>query len=220
MDAEPELNFILLLNDLSSLMPHIWVHLLIFSFLIICSFLVSGAEAAFFSLTRAEIATFREEEGLSAQRIIHLMENEKKLLATILIANNFVNVAAVLVATTILAKGAIQLEWSSTLLWILEIFLVTAIILLFGEIVPKVFATKNRIRFVRAVSGPFIFLTRFFGGPARILINLNKSIETSIEEKIKLNESNTSLEDLRNAINLTTTLDEHKDEKEILKGNR
>lgn len=180
--------------------------------------MVSGAEAAFFSLTRAELATFKEEGTPIAMRIYHLMLNEKKLLATILIANNFVNVAAILVATFILSKFATQFSWNSTLQWVIEVLLVTAIILLFGEIVPKVFATKNRIRFVKMIANPFSILTRFFSLPAEMLIRLNRSIEHSIERKIKQNDSHhASLEDLRHAINLTTG-EEHRDEKEILKG--
>lgn len=205
--------------------PYLLWYLLAFVMLLGMSFFVSGAEAAFFSLSRAELSTFREDiHTPTSQRICRLMKQERKLLATILIANNFANVGAILVSTYILNYFAQAYEMSATyevnpkVRWILEVVLITGIILLFGEIVPKVFATKNRLKYVKALSTPMDFLVRLFDLPARWLISLNSSIESTIQRRIQRTESNASLDDLRNAINLTATRDEHKDEKEILKG--
>ena len=194
------------------------VYSIAFFVLLGISFLVSGAEAAFFSLTRAELATFREDKSFSGQRIYEMMRSEKRLLATILIANNLVNVAAILVATQIL--GQLRTYYPGSILgnWVVEVLLITGIILLFGEIVPKVFATKNKMRYVRNIARPLSFLMQVFALPSKGLVALNRGLERSLSQRIDSQEANASLDDLRHAINLTATQEEDKEEKEILKG--
>ena len=228
MDPEPGnlTSLILLLdatfwNSILSVLAGAWVQLLFFLVLLVFSFLVSGAEIAFFSLTPAELAGFSESSSRISQRIHRLMENEeaeKKLLATILVTNNFVNVAAILVASFILHKFAMEFEWGTGLQALLDILLITGMLLLFGEIVPKVFAAKNRIRFVRMLATPLYFLRRILAVPARMLVAMDAFIFRQLFKNGGPKEVNASLEDIRHAINLTTHRDEHKDENEILKG--
>ena len=208
-------------NSIWMVFAGVWVQVLFFVFLLAFSFLVSGAEIAFFSLTPAELAGFGESSSRLSQRIHRLMEDEnaeKRLLATILITNNFVNVAAILVASYILHRFAGEFEWGSGLQTLLDVLLITGLLLLFGEIVPKVFASKNRIRFVRLLATPLFFLRRVLALPARLLVALDAFIFRQLFRNGGLRETNASLEDLRHAINLTTHRDEHRDEKEILKG--
>ncbi len=226
MDPEPgSLNTLISILFQIFVEPYILWYLLAFVLLLGLSFFVSGAEAAFFSLSRAELSTFREDTNTpTSQRICRLMKQERKLLATILIANNFANVGAIIVATYMLNYlenvyvAQSNYEINEQLQWVLEVVLITGILLLFGEIVPKVFATKNRLRYVKALSRPMDILVRFFDLPSRWLISLNSSIERSIHRRIQRTESNASLDDLRHAINLTATREEHKEEKDILKG--
>ncbi|MEM6632897.1 MAG: gliding motility-associated protein GldE [Bacteroidota bacterium] len=219
MDPDPVslLSIPSILNALLALSP-VGVYAMAFILLLAVSFFVSGAEAAFFSLTRAELATFREDKSFLGQRIYQMMRREKRLLATILIANNLVNVGAILVATQMLSQLKESLPNSAAMNWILEILLITGVILLFGEIVPKVFATKNRIKYVRALARPLDFLMQIFAWPSKALIALNKTLERALSRRISTQEANASLEDLRHAINLTATQEEDKEEKELLKG--
>ena len=175
----------------------------------------------FFPLPLRSWPGFGESSSRLSQRIHRLMEDEnaeKRLLATILITNNFVNVAAILVASYILHRFAGEFEWGSGLQTLLDVLLITGLLLLFGEIVPKVFASKNRIRFVRLLATPLFFLRRVLALPARLLVALDAFIFRQLFRNGGLRETNASLEDLRHAINLTTHRDEHRDEKEILKG--
>ena len=219
MDPDPERLIALfsILNALLSL-PPVWAYLIVFLVLLMISFMVSGAEAAFFSLSRAEVAAFREDKSYIGQRICAMMRKERRLLATILIANNFVNVGAVLVATQILQQVQDYLPDSSELKRVLEVLIITGIILLFGEIVPKVFATKNRIRYVKTIARPLDLLMQLLAWPSRWLISLNSMLERSFKDRINAQEANASLEDLRHAINLTAAEAHEKEEKELLKG--
>lgn len=187
----------------------------LFVLLIAGSFLASGAEVAFFSLTKAEIEDFRQTDTREAQRIWHLINDGKRLLATILITNNFVNVAAILVASSLLQYYADQYEWNEDLRLLLEVVLITGLLLLFGEIIPKVYAARNRIRLVNLLSLPLEVLRWFWRPLAWVLIHGTKFID----KRVKLYEENASLEDLRHAIDLTTPQsEEEKEEQDLLKG--
>ena len=188
---------------------------LLFALLIAGSFLASGAEVAFFSLTKAEIEEFRVNQNREAQRIWHLIHDGKRLLATILITNNFVNVAAILVASNLLQYYADQYGWNEQLRLLLEVVLITGLLLLFGEIVPKVYAARNRLRLVSLLSLPLEVLRWLCRPLAWVLIRGTQFIDN----RVKLYEESASLEDLRHAIDLTTPAsEEEKEEQDILKG--
>jgi gliding motility-associated protein GldE len=188
---------------------------LLFVLLIAGSFFASGAEVAFFSLTKAEIEEFRIDQTREAQRVWHLINDGKRLLATILITNNFVNVAAILVASNLLQYYANQYGWNEELRLLLEVVLITGLLLLFGEIVPKVYAARNRRRIVSLLSFPLEVLRWFCRPLSWVLVQGTQFID----KRVKLYEESASLEDLRHAIDLTTpTSEEEKGEQDILKG--
>lgn len=204
----------LLLTDLNLLTGTLG-QILLFIVLIVGSFLASGAEIAFFSLTKAEIEEFRVSQSREAQRVWYLINDGKRLLATILITNNFVNVAAILVASNLLQFYADQYQWNEQLHLILEIVLITGLLLLFGEIVPKVYASRNRLRLVSLLSLPLEVLRWLCRPLAWVLIRGTQFID----RRVKLYEESASLEDLRHAIDLTTpSSEEEKEEQDILKG--
>jgi len=204
----------LLLTDLNLLTGTLG-QVLLFIVLIVGSFLASGAEIAFFSLTKAEIEEFRINQSREAQRIWHLINDGKRLLATILITNNFVNVAAILVASNLLQYYADQYQWNDQLRLIIEIVLITGLLLLFGEIVPKVYAARNRLRLVSLLSLPLEVLRWLCRPLSWVLIRGTQFID----RRVKLYEESASLEDLRHAIDLTTpSSEEEKEEQDILKG--
>lgn len=200
--------------------------LLFFCLLICCSFLVSGAEVAFFSLSKAEIEEFRNHSSKFSQRVWKLLSHPQQLLATILISNNFLNVVAILIGTSILHTLLTSKEltiweinlgaeiYQIDLEFIFNIVIITSIILFFGEIVPKVFASKHRMPLIRITTIPLEFLGRLFQPLIWMLLRFTKFIDTRIE----LQEESASIQDLKHALEITTTNDDNREEKEILRG--
>ncbi len=212
MDPEPG-NLFGSFMLLQSLWPDLILQFALFLILLICSFLVSGAESAFFSLTKSEIDEFKQKDTPNSKRVWNLIYDHKRLLATILITNNFANVASILIGAYILRRYAEVYAWSSQLEGVLNVVLITSIILLFGEIVPKVYFTRNRLRLVSLLARPLSILKWFFHPLANVLVKGTNFID----KRVQLKET-TSLEDLKQAIHLTSHDIEDSDEKEILQG--
>lgn len=214
----------LLQTSLLSVMGSIWIQLLLLIVFIAISFMVSGAEVAYFTLTKPQIEEFRQKESPVSQRILWLISRPKVLLATILLTNNFVNVAAILVATHILGVLGAYYQWDQlswhlmdfdiSVQFFIDVILITSLLLFFGEIVPKVYANKNRLKMVKLLALPLIMLRWFFNPASRLLI----SMTNFLDNRINLKEDQTSLEDLKHAIDLAAHGEENKEEKDILKG--
>lgn len=212
MDPEPG-NLLGSFMLLQSLWPDLMLQFVLFLILLICSFLVSGAESAFFSLTKSEIDDFKQKDTPNARKVWDLIYDHKRLLATILITNNFANVASILIGAYILRRFTELYQWSSQLETLLNILVITSIILLFGEIVPKVYFTRNRLRLVSILARPLGILKWCFHPLANLLVKSTNFID----ERVQLKET-TSLEDLKQAIHLTAHDIEDADEKDILQG--
>ena len=166
--------------------------------LLVCSALISGAEVAFFSLTRSDIDQGLEEKSTAFQIISRLLERPKKLLATILVANNFINIAIVI----LFASVGKYIFHQITIGWIrfaLEVVVVTFLILLFGEIIPKIYANRNRIKFAIFMAQPVRFLDVFFS-PISLPM---RSITIGIHNKLGKQKSNLSVDQLSQALELT-----------------
>ena len=208
-------------------------------FLIIASALISGSEVAYFSLSPNNIRELVEEDSVSSRRIISLKEKPRTLLATILIANNFINIAIVVISDSVLKDmiGKDTLtnigEWlyntflgnffTATLLangfnFLLTVVGVTFILVLFGEVAPKLYANINNLSFAKKVSLPLKVLTWIFMPLSRLLVSFSNSIERRLASN---NLSITSKEDLDKAIELTVNAEEGSQsgqEADILKG--
>ncbi|HCD22417.1 MAG TPA: gliding motility-associated protein GldE, partial [Flavobacteriaceae bacterium] len=116
--------------------------------LLFCSALISGAEVAFFGLSPLEISQLKETKKQRSEWVLTILQKPKRLLATILIANNAVNIGIVLLFSNL---GDVFLSGTKLLVWgfidlkfLIEVVLVTFLILMFGEILPKVYANRNR----------------------------------------------------------------------------
>jgi len=203
----------------------LWFQGLLFIGLLFISFLVSGAEVAFFSLSKPEIEAFKGNEASKvAQRVWKLINRPQKLLATILITNNLANVGAILVVSNIIGYFGDIYQWDQqSVLWegfpfdlsfTLNLLISTILLLLFGEIVPKVYAAKHRLQMVSHLALPLDYLRRVLNPFSHVLINLTKIVD----QRVQLKDKGASIEDLKHAIDLATNDEEHKDEKEILKG--
>ena len=221
MDPDPG-NYVssIFLLDQLPWWPELTLEFILFGLLIMISFMASSAEVAFFSLTKAEIDDLKDDESKKSQQIWRLfskpdrIDGPKQLLATILITNNFVNVAAILVASNILRTFGSIYEWGDSIRFLLEVVVITSVLLFFGEIIPKVYAARYKTRLVNLMARPFEVLKRVFRPLSRTLIRATKFID----RRVQLKETHVSLVDLKHAIDLTTTDIADKEEKEILKG--
>jgi len=189
------------------------IGLIVLIILIVLSGLVSGSETAFFSLAPADIDSLNNSKRTKDKLILELRNKPKELLATILIANNFINVAIVILAAYL--TGLIfNLDSNPVLSFILQVIVITSIILLFGEIIPKIFANKEPVIVTNIMVGPIKFLKIFFKPLSFILVNST----TLIDKKIGKKGQSISYSELSDAIEITVDESAPLEEKKILKG--
>ncbi len=203
-----------------------------------CSALISGSEVAFFSLSINDLEKITQENSSVTQRILLLKEAPRKLLATILIANNFINIAIVILSQFILVNlipkqvtdnWAIQIndftglntsiDWlSGSINFLITIVGVTFLLVLFGEVAPKIYAKLNNVRLAKFMSGTLIFLFRLFNPLSHLLVTGTNIIEKKLV-RTSGNVSTSRREDIDQAIELTVKNDKHAEhEIDILKG--
>jgi len=209
LDPEPSLHLLTFLAiDLSAVSGFV----LLFT-LLICSALVSGAEVALFSLTQAEIDAELESNSKPIEIVSKLLEKPHKLLATILVANNFINIGVVLLFAY-LSQYLFNSVESEVIRFIIEVIVVTFLILLFGEILPKVYASRNNISFSKFMAYPLKFLDVVIA-PLSIPM---RSFTRSINAKLRQQKSNLSVDQLSQALELASDEDTTKEEQKILQG--
>lgn len=181
--------------------------------LLACSAFISGAEVALFSLSQKDIDDAAEKNPSKGNIISTLLNRPKQLLATILIVNNFINVAIVIVFAFLKDQlfGGIQTEW---LQWVIEVGVVTFTILLFGEVLPKVYASRNNIKFSFFAAQPVSILNKLLSP-----INLPmRAITIYLENKLGKKKSNLSVSQLSQALELTSSEETSDEEQKILEG--
>ena len=188
--------------------------------LLISSALISGSEIAFFSLNQTDINEL-SKNGKEKNEVVTLLERPRKLLATILITNNFINILIVLLfaslAETLFGDFNISLDLyfiAVPIRFLLEVILVTFLILLFGEVLPKVYASRNALLFAKKIS-KFIHTVNILLTPFSMpLIAITKWVEQKFGSKV----SKFSVETLSQALELTSQDATSKDEQKILNG--
>ncbi len=186
------------------------VNIILLLLLLLASALASGSEIALFSLTKKDI------EDIENQRkkllIVSLLERPKKLLATILIVNNFINIAIVVISVQITNLIFTSLEpW---LKFTLEIGLVSFMILFFGEILPKIYASRNSVLFSLKVADAINILNVSLSPISMPM----RSFSIFVEKKFKQQSSNFSIDHLSHALELTSDEETTKEEHKILQG--
>ncbi len=181
--------------------------------LLFASAMVSGAEVAFFSLSQIEIDKATESKSNRKKMVVELLKQPQKLLATILISNNLINILIVLIFAYLGEIFFANIE-PTELKFTIEIVLVTFLILLFGEVLPKVYATRNSMKFAAIMVFPFRFLNAFLSILSIPLMSLTNIIENKLAKK----QSNISVEKLSQALELTSDEATTKDEQKILEG--
>jgi gliding motility-associated protein GldE len=181
--------------------------------LLASSGLISGSEVAFFSLLPKEISELKASESKREKKTALLLERPKLLLATILIANNFINIAIIILSTA-LTVSLFNFGDHVLLGFLFQVILVTFIILLFGEVLPKIYAVKNKVELSSFMSLPVLWL-RKITYPISILLVRSTSF---IDKKFKRKVDAISVDNLSHALELTTDETTGKEEKRILQG--
>ena len=183
--------------------------------LVVLSALLSGSEVAIFGLSNSQkLKLENDNKNKNSRRILKLIENPKKLLATILIGNNLVNVAIVVISSIVVKNILPKGPENSFTNFIIQVVLVTFIILLFGEVIPKVYANSYKIKFSRLMALPLSILKIIFNPLSNLLISSTSIIDKRVDKKIEL----LNPEELQHVLALTKDSVENNEEKKILEG--
>ena len=215
--TEGEANISTLLLQVSSgnfSAPNVTILIIAILILLLMSAIIAGAETAFFSLSGKDINYLKTKEKTSARIASQLLEHPKMLLATILVANNFINIAIV-ISTNVLINSMIAPGLNAVLLFMIQVVSVTFLLVLFGEVLPKVYATQNNLRMALFASSFIRVLFSIFKPISSTLVSSTSFIESKLGSKINKNISN---EDFEHAIELTVGHTATKEEVNIIKG--
>ncbi len=195
--------------------PSIIISLIVLAILLLTSGLISGSEAAFFSLSPSEKEEFKVEKEKKTYFVNYLIERPKGLLATILVINNFVNVAIVILSSYVL-NDIYPRHGNEAVHFLIEVILITLIILLFGEVIPKIYATKNASKFSVFMGAPLYYLNRI---PPVSWISAGLVKGTGFIQRIgKRGKIKISSDELEHALALTREDSDTDEEHKILEG--
>lgn len=182
--------------------------------LLVFSGLVSGSEIAYFSLLPKDMEEINQSNNSSLVRVKKLLQNQKKLLATILVANNLINVGLILLTTLVINQLINFSALHEYLSFFIQVIGITFIILLFGEVIPKIYATKNGLFLSKLMSLPLIFLSYLLYPISFLLMRFTGFIDKHVKQR----GLDITVEDLSHALDLTSDIDEDNEEHKILKG--
>ena len=190
--------------------------------LVFCSGLMSGSEIAFFSITNVERDELRESEEAADKRVIKLLERPRYLLSTILISNNVVNIGVIIISyfiiTSVFNFHDVTISTftipKSAFDFLVNVLIVTFFLVLFGEAIPKVYASHNKMGIARAMASVFIFLNRVYYPLNYVLV----SSTSVIERRIKRHNAEMDIEEINKAIEITVEDKESGNEVKMLKG--
>ena len=181
--------------------------------LLACSAFISGSEVALFSLNQKDIEEISNLDYNKGSLIARLLEKPKKLLATILVTNNFVNIAVVILFSSISGRLFENIK-SSIIRFVVEVVLVTFFLLLIGEVIPKIYANRNTVFFAKKIAIPISILNRIL---SPITIPMRNGI-LFIEKKLNVQKGNFSVNQLSQALELTSQSETTDGEQKILEG--
>lgn len=207
MDPEPSTTI------LATIDTNLLFGIIAIAFLLFCSAMVSAAEVALFSLTQQDLNTLSEKDPSKANLISKLLQRPKKLLATILVANNFSHIGVVIIFSFV-GNSLFEAITSPLLKFMVEVLLITFLILLFGEVLPKIYASRNNIRFSKFVANPLSVLDTLLS-PISLPM---RAVSVFLHEKLGKQKSNISVDQLSQALGLTSTEDTTTEEQKILEG--
>jgi putative hemolysin len=193
------------------------VLLFLAALLFLLSFLLAGAEVAFFSLTYKDINILRTRKQPSYRRIITLLDQPKTLLASMLITNSFVNIGIILISSILIDSWITGLNFSFWSVFLIKVGSVTFLLLLFGEVLPKVWATHHKIWFAATASLVVEIFNSVFYRFSRRMVHFSDKVEKKFSSE---NSSTMDSTHLDYAIDLLPDHEATSEEKQILKGIR
>jgi putative hemolysin len=195
------------------------VGILIFALVILffISFLVAGSEIAFFSLNTKDINVLKTRRQPSFRRIVTLLEQPKTLLAAMLITNSFVNIGIILISNVLMDNFFIGAQLSFWVEFFIKVSSVTFLLVLFAEVLPKVWATHHKIWFAATASLVMEIFNSIFYRFSRRLVRFGDNIEKKLNPEKNATLDNRNLDD---AIDLLPDHEASTEEKQILKGIR
>lgn len=207
MDPEPSLPF------LHAIDTNLAFGLLGILILLFCSALLSGTGVALFSLSQNDVDEITQDNNSKGTLISKLLEKPKKLLATLMIANNFINITIILLFSFI-GENIFVAITIPLLKFIVEISSITFLIILFGEVLPKVYASRNAIKFAVLVAYPLGFLDKLLS-PISLPM---RAITIYLHNKLGKQKTNFSVDQLSQALELTASDETSTEEQKILEG--
>ncbi len=176
---------------------------------------MSASEVAVFSLSPTQMRDLKERGGTKGQRVIDLLSKPRRLLATILIANNFVNVGVIILSsfaiTGMLDMDRMPAHW----VFAIQVIAVTFVLLLLGEVVPKVYATTNPMRVAQLMAGPLIVMRWICTPISSPLVKSTTFLEKRYRKRMN---QNISVDSLGHALELTQDASTTDEEQRILRG--
>jgi gliding motility-associated protein GldE len=204
---------ILLNTDFVGLNSTTFLGLAVLLLLLFFSAMVSGSETAYFSLKPSELHLLENSETESSKAVLAHREHPKTLLATILIANNLVNVAIVILSS-FLTQSLFRFSENPLVAFLVQIVAITSLILLIGEIIPKVIANKFPLKLATIMARPLSVMVTIFKPFSHVLVSSTSFIEKRLSRQLK----NVSISDLSDAIDITADDQALPEEKQMLKG--
>ena len=212
--ADPYSGLILAISSVfKPFYPELIIGFVVILLLLFCSALVSGSEIAFFSLSPQQLNDIKNSNGRKNKLILKLLDKPKRLLATILVANNFINVGIVILSTYLTLEIFDFTEYP-LLGFIIEVIVVTFLLLLFGEIIPKVYATQNPLSFAQQMVVTLGALKKLFYPISSFLIYSTSFIDKRITKR----GHNISIDQLSDALDITSDPETADEDQKILKG--
>jgi putative hemolysin len=187
------------------------IAILVVVVLLFCSAMISGSEVAYFSLTPINIKHLKEFPTRRGEMVLSHLKKPERLLASILISNNFINVGVVIISAFVMGT-LFDFSGSPVLGFVIQVVVITFLLLLFGEIIPKVYANRFASRFAIRMAIPLRVLDRFFQPLIYILVSSTRLVNRRMARK----GYNISMEDISEALDLTS--DVVLDEKKMLEG--
>ncbi len=217
MKPPPEESISIILLSLSETADWtLFVSLGVLALLLVCSALISGSEVAYFSLSPSDMQAIDEESDSANQRISAMLSKPSKLLATILICNNVINIGIVILSTFVLGKWFQFIAENTMLQFLVEVVIVTALLLLFGEVVPKIYAASHALGMARTMALSLSVLNKVFSPLSNVLVRSSAKLRRRFAQNTSGNE--VSSDELEHAIELTLDRETTRDEQRILEG--
>ena len=213
MEPDFPLSYLIILSGIGINIPDfkIVIGFIILIILLIGSALMSASEVAYFSFKPEDIENLKTNKDKQSKAILKLYNNPEKLLSTVLVANNTINIAIVLLAA-FLSSRMFDFSSEPVLGFIINVVVITFLLLFFGEVMPKVYASRNHIAMALFMTYPLTLLEKVFQPVTSLLIFSS----TFVKKRTGTRRSNISMDDLSDALELTS--DEFNEDEKILKG--